>query len=215
MGLGEGEQWLYFDLACHLGTWVALVFFLRREIGEVFRSVRKMALFALAMLPLVPAYFLFKPVRVYLSAPVYTGVFLIVTGLLLFLANRSRDRPPRKIPAVICIGVAQAMALLPGLSRSGSTIATGKLWGWSWVEAARFSFLLAVPTIFGGELLESWKLLGQEVPVDLLACFVGFCSALGVGLLSVRWVFWLYEKRYVKPFAWYCLAFGLVWILNG
>jgi undecaprenyl-diphosphatase len=270
MGLGEGEQWLYFDLACHLGTWVALVFFLRREIWGVLTSIKAIGLFTLALVPLVPAYFLLKPLRVYLSAPAYTGYFLMVTAILLFLASRvqkkdridmigqdvhdagrpcnpemgnpayptpsflgssrasradpvflssvapvQQSKPSPKIPAVICIGIAQAMALLPGLSRSGSTIATGRLWGWTWVEAARFSFLLAVPTIFGGEVLESWKLLGGETQVDFIPCVVGFGSALGVGLLSVRCVFWLYERAYVKPFAWYCFGFGLVWILNG
>jgi len=207
MGLSEGEQWLYFDLACHLGTWVALVWFLRREVWSVLTNLRQIGLFTVALIPLVPAYFLLKPLRLALSEPVYTGFFLIVTGVLLLLACKPRPRTG-KISAVVCVGLAQAAALLPGLSRSGSTIAVGRFCGWTWVEAAKFSFLLAVPTIAGGEILESLKLDGQ---VDAM-CVVGFCSALAVGLVSVRCVFWLYEKAYIKPVAWYCVGVGLLWL---
>ncbi len=209
MGLSEGQQWLYFDLACHLGTWVALVIFLRREIFSVLTDLRQIFLFTLALIPLVPAYFLLKPLRIHLSDPAYTGFFLILTGLLLLFACRAQRSRTGKIPAVVCVGIAQAAALLPGLSRSGSTIAVGRFCGWNWVEAARFSFLLAVPTILGGEVLESMKLDGH---VDLGVCAVGFCSAALVGMISVRCVFWLYEKGAVKPVAWYCVAFGLLWL---
>ena len=219
-GLPEGQQWLYFDLACHAGTWIALVWFLRREVVEVLRSPKTMAWYAAALAPLVPAYFLLKPLRVALSAPGYTGIFLIATGALLLLGIRSRHHSMHKWRDVLWIGSMQAMALLPGLSRSGSTIAAARLRGWSWLEGARFSFLLAVPTILGGEILESAKLLRGEASADgaSASCIViGALSAFAVGLLAVRAVFWLYERERVRPFAWYCFGFGLLtlWVWHG
>ncbi|MDE3046516.1 MAG: undecaprenyl-diphosphate phosphatase [Verrucomicrobiota bacterium] len=219
MGLPEGDQWLYFDLLCHAGTWLALVWFLRREVWEVLRSPRKIALFSLALAPLVPAYFFLKPLRVLLSAPSFTGYFLLGTSALLFLASKAQERTTseRKWRSVVCIGGMQALALLPGLSRSGSTIATAKFCGWSWVEGARFSFLLAVPTILGGEVLESYRLLKEANSFSWSAGLVGFLAAFGVGLVAVRFVFWVYEKGFVKPFAWYCCAMGflMLWVWHA
>ncbi len=221
MGLSDGPQWLFFDLACHAGTWGALCWFLRRDIWAVLRSFRSIALYAVALAPLVPAYFLLKPLRETLSAPGYTGIFLIVTGALLLLATKKRSSSRSKWIDVLCIGGMQAMALLPGLSRSGSTIAAARFRGWSWLEGARFSFLLAVPTIFGGEILESYQLLREPSTTSSgasLACTaIGFLTSLAVGLLAVRAVFWLYERETVRPFAWYCFGFGLLtlWAVNG
>lgn len=218
--LPEGQQWLYFDLACHAGTWIALVWFLRREVLNVLQSPKTIAWYAAALIPLVPAYFLLKPLRIALSEPRYTGLFLIATAGLLIWSARPRTCSRSKWRDVLWIGSMQAMALLPGLSRSGSTIAAARLRGWDWLEGARFSFLLAVPTIFGGELLESAKLLRGDMPQDgaSTGCIViGALSAFAVGLLAVRAVFWLYERECVRPFAWYCFGFGLLtlWVWNG
>jgi undecaprenyl-diphosphatase len=222
LGLPDGEQWIYFDLLCHLGTWLALCWYLRKEIFQVLRSPRQIALFASALAPLVPAYFLLKPLRLSLSAPQFTGYFLLATSLLLFSASRKKVLVPAGSPTflppkfsnVVCVGMMQSLALLPGLSRSGSTIAAGRFCGWSWTESARFSFLLAVPTILGGEMLESLKLLKSSPAITLpLNCYaVGFASSLLVGLISVRFVFKIYERANVKPFVWYTAAFGLLLI---
>ena len=220
MGISDSNNWLYFDLACHAGTWIALVYFLRREIFAVLTDLKKIGLFTVALLPLIPAYFLLKPIRVALSDPTYTGYFLLVTSGLLFLATRTRpeNTRPRKWVNVLFIGVMQALALLPGISRSGSTIAAARFCGWSWIDGARFSFLLAVPTILGGEILESYKLFqGGSEAVDYPSCLVGLLTSFAVGLFAVRFVFWVYEKKKVKPLAWYCLVMGLVMIvgMNG
>jgi undecaprenyl-diphosphatase len=265
LGLPDGEQWLSFDLACHAGTWLALVYFLRKDVWQVLRSIRQIALFTLALVPLVPAYFLLKPLRLALSAPQYTGYCLLFTALLLLLASRKpnpatsplswqRSLPPaaergegklkrsgpneRDIPCerkaseedrfieaaaspaflsmknVLCVGIAQALALIPGISRSGATIATGRFCGWNWTSAARFSFLLAVPTILGGEMLESLK--GNH-SMDVPICLTGLLASLLVGLVSVRFMFWFYERGIVKPFVWYCTVFGLLylWTFHG
>jgi undecaprenyl-diphosphatase len=115
----------------------------------------------------------------------------------------------------------QTMALIPGISRSGATVAAARFCGWSWYEAARFSFLLAVPTIVGGELLETLKLVRGSSEaigaVSALSYGAGFAASFGVGAIAVRAVFWIYEKGTVLPFAWYCVGAGLVAlaIFNG
>lgn len=217
LGVADGEHLLYFDLLCHSGTLLALLIYLRREVWDVLRDVRKMSLYAVALVPLVPAYFLLKPVRVMASEPEYLGYALMVTGALLFAASRKKEAiPSKKSWHVVCIGMMQTMALVPGISRSGSTIAAARFCGWSWREAAQFSFLLAIPTILGGELLETLK--GHGGGGVSLACYVGgFVASFGLGLMAVRFIFWVYETGKVKPFAWYCLGMGLfAWaIFNG
>ncbi len=214
MGIPDGAHWLYFDLACHAGTWIALVYFLRREVLDVLLSPKKIAQFSLALAPLVPAYFLLKPLRIALSDPMYTGYFLLLTSALLFVASRKKALThTHKWINVLFIGVMQALALIPGISRSGSTIAAARFCGWTWIDGARFSFLLAIPTILGGEILESAKLYRGGESVALAPCIIGFLTSLLVGLFAVRFVFWVYERGIVKPFAWYCLGIGLLMIL--
>ncbi len=215
MGLPEGQQWIYFDLACHAGTWLALTYFLRKEIWEILCDGRKIAVYTLALFPLIPAYFLLKPFH----APAYTGYFLLVTALLLLLASKKQGiSQEKKWTSVLFIGMMQGLALLPGLSRSGSTIAAARFCKWDWLDAVKFSFLLAIPTILGGEILESWKLLrGGESAIPFTDCGIGFIASFAVGLVAVRRIFWIYERGTVKPFAWYCFGCGLlmIWVFNG
>jgi undecaprenyl-diphosphatase len=272
MGIENGEHFLYFDLVCHSGTLLALVLFLRRDIAALLKSPKALLLMALALCPLVPAYFLMKPLRIAASDPAYLGFFLMFTALLLFLASlkksqtqdvycdrsksvknakeaardfvsgtrdvlrdtaRSEDQKCAakltpadshflggsgitlpKVKDVVCIGFMQTMALLPGISRSGSTIAAGRLLGWDWLAAARFSFLLAIPAILGGQALETLKLLrGSLAPAAEVSasCYAaGFIASFALGLVGAPVMFKIYERGIVRPFAWYCLAAGLL-----
>lgn len=214
LGLVDGEHFLFFDLVCHSGTLLALLFTLRKEIWAVLANIRQMTLFTIALLPLVPAYLLLKPLRVAMSDPAYLSYCLMATAALLFIASRKREAPPIEVAPkwkhVLCIGLMQTMALIPGISRSGSTIAAGRFCGWEWLNAARFSFLLAIPTIIGGQILETAKLMrghSEAIGAVSTSCYAaGFIAAFGLGLGAVRCVFWVYEKGKVRPFAWYCLG---------
>ncbi len=208
------EPNLYFDLVCHAGTLLALVLFLRKEIWSTLRSLKMIGLFSLALLPLVPGYFLFKSLA---SHPPNVGFFLIFTGLILLLASRKKENTevPIKLKDVLCIGVMQTLALIPGISRSGSTIAAARLLGWKWLEAARFSFLLAVPAIFGGFVLETAKVINLPIAFPIHFLIAGFLSSFMVGLASVRVVFWIYNQGKVWPFACYCFLIGIFWVLHG
>lgn len=209
MGIEGGENLLHFDLICHLGTLSALLLILRKDIFLILREARSIALFFVALLPLIPAYFFLKPLRTHLAAD--AGFFLLATAALLFLASSKRFSS-EKVPSrtkwgdVLCIGFAQSLALLPGMSRSGSTIAAARLLGWQWSQAARFSFLLAVPTILGGAALETFR---GEGSLDPGISAIGFAASFAMGLGSLKLLFWILERGTLRPFAWYCLAAGL------
>lgn len=212
MNIPDGEHLLYFDLLCHAGTLLALVIYLRKEIFEVLKSIHKIGIFFLSLLPLIPAYFLLKPIRLIFSEPKYLGFFLIITSLLLFGASQKTKKKEAKIIHALWIGMAQALALIPGISRSGSTIAISRFCGWSLIEGAKFSFLLAIPTILGGEILETIKLLQspEKSMISWTTYIAGFVASFGCGLFSCRTVFWIYERGSIRPFAWYCLIIGLI-----
>jgi undecaprenyl-diphosphatase len=222
MGVPDGEHLLYFDLICHGGTLLALILFMRKDIFAALRDRKAVGLFILALFPLIPAYFLLKPLRIAASDPAYLGYFLMFTALLLFFAARKTEVKDRgvKVKDVLCIGIMQTMALLPGISRSGSTIAAGRLLGWDWIAAARFSFLLAIPAILGGQVLETLKLFREHAAHSSLSfgCYAaGFCASFIIGMAGVRFMFKIYEKGIVRPFAWYCLSAGIfaLWALHG
>jgi undecaprenyl-diphosphatase len=217
IGVVDGEHLVYFDLVCHTGTLLALLIYLRKDVWEILCDWKKMALYFVALIPLVPAYFFMKPIRVLASEPQYLGYALMITAGLLFAASRKKSEAATvKWRHVAWVGAMQTLALVPGISRSGSTICAGRFCGWSWKEAAKFSFLLAIPTILGGELLETFKDHGSCGITR--GCYAGgFLASFALGLVGVRFVFWVYEKEKVKPFAWYCLAAGLfAWfVFNG
>lgn len=214
MNMPDGNHWLYFDLACHVGTWLAMVIFLRKEIVKTLQDSRKIALFAIALLPLIPAYFLLRPLRASLADQSYVGYSLLATSALLFLATLPKIKAnTHKWPNVLFVGMMQAGALIPGISRSGATMAGARFCGWSWLDAATWSFLLAIPTTLGGEVLESYKLWQDSSDLTILPCLIGLVTSFIVGLMTIRLAFWFYERGIIKPFAWYCLGFGLFLIL--
>lgn len=231
LGVPDGEHLLYFDLVCHSGTLLALIWFLKKDILAVFSSFRTTLLYGVALVPLVPAYFLLKPIRVAASEPSLLGYFLLFTSFLLFAASRQsvpahagsavpeKSDEPLKLKDVLCIGIMQAFALIPGISRSGSTISAARFLGWDWLLAARFSFLLGIPAILGGQALETLKLLkgSAGLPLPLSLYGAGFAASFACGLISVRFIFRIYERGAVRPFAWYCLAAGLfaIWAFHG
>lgn len=199
-----------FDLICHLGTLFSLLFVLKKEVFAILLSPRKMLLYFVALLPLIPVYFLLKPVREYLSEPAFMGYALIMTALLLWAASKKKEtKPDKKWRHVLCIGMMQTVALIPGISRSGSTIAAARFCGWSFLEAAQFSFLLSIPAILGGEMLQFMK---SDFSLKYsTGCYWGaFLASFALGLLGARLIFSLYQKEIVRPFAWYCFLLGIV-----
>lgn len=140
------------------------------------------------------------------------GTMLLVTAILLVLGHFAKERS-KTIPYshALFIGIAQAFAVIPGISRSGATIATGLMLGNSREEVAKFSFLMVVLPIIGANVID---LTGRNQPVDegigTLPILIGFFSAFFVGLLACKWMINLVKRGKLIYFALYCAVVGLV-----
>lgn len=218
-GIEEGQGVVIFDLACHLGTLMALLLFLREDILALFRDRKKIWPLAVATLPLFPFYFLLKPLRDFAGQTPFLGLFLIVTALILFVGRRLRIKRKEKasplrsgLSDALWIGTLQATALIPGISRSASTISCAQVLGWEAKEAVRFSFLLSIPTVLGGSGMEMLKLMrgAPSHGLSLGSCLIGFLAAGIVGFLVIRYSIAFLEKGNLEPFAWYCFALGIL-----
>lgn len=217
-GVENGKPHVLFDLCCHLGTLVAVLIYLKDDILDLFlRERKKLGLLCVALLPLIPSYFLLKPLRDFVSRPEYLGICLMATSIILFLGHSYRPRRKkcdslkRHVSDALWIGAMQSTALIPGISRSASTISTARVLGWDASRAVRFSFLLSIPTIVGGNGLELLKMAlssGTESSSSYSACCLGFLSACGAGLFFIRRAIGFLEKGSLKPFALYCLIAG-------
>jgi undecaprenyl-diphosphatase len=146
--------------------------------------------------------------RAFDSLPL-VGAALIVTGTLLWSTRRTAARRDATGAAGAAgIGVAQAFAILPGISRSGATVAAGLWLGLSPVRAAEFSFLMAVPAIAGALVLELRHLPGEPVGVGLAPLLLGCAVALASGIWSIRFLLGLLDRGRFYTFAPYCWAVG-------
>lgn len=144
------------------------------------------------------------------------GFMLIVTSALLFLADKVKFRVSSEklnISNSFLIGIAQAIAILPGMSRSGATISTAIFLGINKEKAARFSFLMAIPIIFGKM---SKDILSGEIMYNSVALFplsVGFISAFVTGIIACKWMLKLVKNSKLKYFAYYCLLVGTIIVI--
>ncbi len=219
---------ILFEVVVHLGTLAAAMIWLRREFVLVVRSLgpsgsadgrRFLLLLLVASVPAAATGFaLAGAIRTAFGEVGFAGMGLLLTGALLLVAGKKDPggtsapglpRLSRGIPDALLIGAAQAIAILPGVSRSGITIVTGRLAGLGAGDAARFSFLLSAPVILGAAALEALHAAGSAAWEPALAeLAVGFVSAFGFGLIALRWVFVALTRKRFHAFGWYCLAAG-------
>lgn len=234
---------LFFDTMLHWGTLAAvLVYFWRDWVGIVrgfFRSLFTQGPWSAApggrlhdfdnrlawavivgTLPAVVIGFLFKDyVESLFDTPLAVGAFLLVTAVLLALSERlsQRDRPLLKInmPDALVIGLAQALAIAPGISRAGATIAGGLGRGLTRDSAARYSFLLATPAILGAGVLQLFDVLkgGEISSTPLTPVVLGMVAAAVAGYLCIRFLLAYLRRGKLYPFAIYCAVIGLAVIL--
>lgn len=216
LGLGrEGSFLMAFDVTLHFGTLCALLVFFWRDLIWIFQSPDGRRLGLLLIVATIPAAvigILFKGFFEMLFADIIpTSFFLMVTGTFLWLTRKaaapSIDFTRLGQKQAWLIGSAQAAAILPGISRSGATIAAGLFLKLKPDAAVRFSFLMAIPAILGATVLETDKFL----PLDWKILFpvgVGMLTAFGVGYLAIRWMLKIMGRRQLHHFAWYCWGFG-------
>jgi undecaprenyl-diphosphatase len=137
----------------------------------------------------------------------------VITGLLLFLADRAKktDKKVGPVEAII-IGISQAVAIRPGISRSGATISTSVLLGIDRDKAARFSFLMVLPLIIGKNLVDLkdiYETGGGGMEISLPVLLLGFVAAFVSGLFACKWMIALVKRAKLKYFAYYCFAVGI------
>ena len=143
------------------------------------------------------------------------GSMLILTGFLLFMADKAKPSEKKiNIKSSIIIGISQAIAIIPGISRSGATISTAVLLGIDKENAAKFSFLMVVPLIFGKVLKD---LTSSEVLVnnnEILSLIFGFVFAFTTGILACKWMIKLVKNSKLKYFSIYCFIVGTLSIIS-
>ncbi len=215
------EESKLMTIVLHFATAVATIWVFRADIGSILKGLsggeREDLLFAgkiiASMVPAAAVGVLFDEQldALFSRNIVLVGFMLIVTGLLLFLADRARstERIVTWRDAVL-IGISQAIAILPGISRSGATISTSVLLGVDRTKAARFSFLMVVPLIFGAiakDLLDG-DLMAQSS--NFVAYGVGFVTAMLTGIFACQLMIRLVKESKLRYFAYYCFLVGAV-----
>ncbi|HID76092.1 MAG TPA: undecaprenyl-diphosphate phosphatase [Planctomycetaceae bacterium] len=212
---------LTINIVLHLGTLAAIVVVYGRRIGRLAgRDRRVVPLLVVASIPAaVVGVGLKLGCKATLESPLLAGLMFPVTGVILLASARLKpaglDCCALGYGQALVIGLFQALAILPGISRSGSTIVAGLACGLKREEAAAFSFLLAIPAIGGAGLLEALHWLARPPAVDSLGLLaVGGLLSFGVGLASLLWLLeWLRQGR-LHHFAWWVLVLGpavVVW----
>nr|WP_029420711.1 undecaprenyl-diphosphate phosphatase [Alicyclobacillus macrosporangiidus] len=232
--LTDSEQFLPLVVMLHLGTAIALLWYFRRDwaylVGAVLQRnhrdrgrqphLRVLLLIVVATIPAALIGKLFEhKLRELFPSAVSASVFLMVNGLVLLIADRLRrnagngEMERMSYLQSYLIGALQALALIPGISRSGITMAAGLATGLTYEDAARFSFLLATPIILGAGVLEIPKVVHAHAHDIMLYGLVGGIVAGVCAYLSTAFLmryFKTHEVKALRPFAYYCLIAGAV-----
>ena len=227
----SGEENLTFTVAVHVATVLSTVVILWKEIVWIFADIFKWKWnegmkyavnILVSMIPVAIVGLLFKDKveEVFGSGLLVVGICLLVTAALLAFSYFARPRQRENISPLhaFIIGIAQALAVLPGLSRSGSTIATGLLLGNKKERLAQFSFLMVIPPILGEALLDVKDMAELGVSQAMaglspVALAVGFLAAFVSGCLACQWMVNLVKKGKLIWFAVYCAVVGIATII--
>lgn len=242
MGLTNVEQnYLLFDVLLHLGTLISIFIIYFHDIidlikdffaliadlispqknqkKEVTPNDRMVLMLIVATLPLFLILPMKDKVESLYSNMWFVGSALLVTGVLLFMADRmSRGRKTDRTGTILdslLVGVGQALAVSPGLSRSGTTIAFGMMRGFDRNFAVRFSFLLSIPAVLGANILSLIDAIKAGIDVSLLPMYlVGMVVAAVSGYFAITLVKLLARKGKFGSFAYYCWAVGVITIIS-
>ena len=217
----QGEDNLTFTIAVHVATVLSTLVILWKEIGWIFRGLFKFEMNAetkyvinilVSMIPIGNVEEIFG------SGLLIVGCMLLLTALLLTFSYYAKPRLKENISMkdAFIIGLAQACAVMPGLSRSGTTIATGLLLGDNKAKLAQFSFLMVIPPILGEALLDGMKIVKGAAAgtsdISVLSLIVGFLAAFISGCVACKWMINIVKKGKLIYFAIYCAIAGAVTI---
>ena len=225
LNVSEQEQNLLMTVVLHAATALSTIFIFREDIKEIiiglfqFKWNEEFQFSLKIILSMIPAgfvglFFENEIEQLFGGQILLVGSMLLITGLLLFLAdNAKKNNQKVNFANALIIGVSQAIAILPGISRSGATISASVLLGIDREKAARFSFLMVIPLIVGKMCKD---ILSGDIQTDnttLLPLIVGFIAAFLTGLIACRWMIRLVKNSQLKYFAYYCFILGGVSIV--
>ena len=222
---GIAKESMLTTVVLHFATALSTIVVFRKDVGSIFKGLFQFKLndsfyyslkIVLSMIPAAIVGVVFsKELETFFDGQILlVGAMLLVTGLLLFLADRAKNTVKEvSFLHSIVIGIAQAIAILPGVSRSGATIGTSVILGIDKSKAARFSFLMVVPLILGKVakdiLSDDFVIEG----VNYVALSAGFVAAFITGIVACTWMISLVKKSKLTYFAIYCFAVGIVAIV--
>lgn len=221
------EESLLFTVILHFATALSTIVVFRKDIVQITTSLFQfswneetqfVSKIVISMLSAVVVGLLFEEeLESFFGGNIaFVGFMLLVTALLLWLADRSKNTgKPVTFKNALIIGLSQAVAMLPGISRSGATISTSVLLGNDKSKAARFSFLMVIPLIFGKIAKD---MLGGELTTEatnFTTLGVGFIAAFISGLIACTWMIKLVKKSKLSYFSIYCVVVGLLAIGFG
>lgn len=227
----EGGENMAFTIAVHVATVLSTLVILWKEVSWLFRGAAQMrcndevhylANILISMIPIGIVGLFFKDwvERVFGSGLLIVGLMLLLTAAMLAFSYYAKPRQRTRLSHshAFIIGVAQACAVMPGLSRSGSTIATGLLLGNNKERLAQFSFLMVIPPILGEALLDTYKMLKEGFAVTMNglsagALTVGFAAAFIAGCFACRWMINIVRRGKLIYFAIYCCIAGVATVV--
>lgn len=232
--MNVGEESMMFDVLLHLGTLVSVCIFYWSDLVGIFREcvdlvrgmghpvpgeqkryprVRLLVMMFFATLPLFLVLPLQDQVERLYSSTVFIGIALLLTGAMLFVADRmprgGKTEKNMRIRDALAIGLCQGVATMPGLSRSGTTITAGLSVGLNRQFAVKFSFLISIPAILGANLLQLFKAIKGGVDVAQMPVYLlGLLVAMVVGYFALSLVQYISRKGKFGWFAYYCWGAG-------
>lgn len=236
----DGEENMLFTIMVHVATVLSTIVILGGEIWKIIKGMfgplnpgakglnclnpdqRYVLNILVSMIPIgiVGVFFKEQVEAIFGSGMTIVGICLLVTALLLTFSYyaRPRERESISLGHAFIIGLAQAIAVLPGLSRSGSTIATGLMLGEKKSNMAQFSFLMVIPPILGEALLDVLKMIkGESLGAEIgwMPLTVGFLAAFISGCVACKWMIGIVKKGKLIYFAYYCAIAGVISLLYG
>ncbi len=235
------KDYFTFDILLHLATLIAVLIVYAKDIfplipaffkmaGKIFKGKfkfkecdekeRLIIYILLATLPLAAAVFLTDKVEFLSKNVKIVGGILIFNGLVLFLSdlipNGKKDIMTAKPKNALAVGLCQLCAIMPGLSRSGSTITGGRLCGFSREFAVKFSFILSIPAIIGANIFEVPEIVNNPITSsDIPAYLLGMLAAAVTGILAMKLLAYISKKSNFRIFSVYCVIVGIIALIFG
>lgn len=219
------EESLLFTVVLHFATALSTMVVFRKDILELIKGALKfkwnddlqfISKIVISMIPAAVIGYTYESqfAELFGGNIKLVGFMLIITALLLYLADKAKDTNKKvSFNNAFVIGISQAIAMLPGISRSGATISTSVLLGNDKTKAARFSFLMVVPLIFGKIAKD---IISGDISTDnhnITALSIGFIAAFISGLFACTWMISLVKKSKLSYFAIYCVIVGIIAII--